>query len=814
MKRSNISHVLLPACLALVALGLSLTGCSRAELDTDQYSEQEVTLNAYGPLPVMRGGMLRFLGSNLDQVTSVEIPGVEPISNIEVVKSGVPSEIRIVVPHDDCREGTVVLVTKGGQKIEAKTHITYTEGLDPANISIPESAKPLQSIRITVPQDGDDYLDIIHMVEFAKGIQVGESQFTAHTRYLIEVAVPSNAMTGKLNLYTADLTDPEVAETATSYQTIATQTELIVETPAVSKVASPRGETGPEGEVSVKQGETITLTGTLFDLVEGVKIGSLQVPEIQKASSTSLSFTVPSKAGDETIYLVCSSGVEVPAGTISTVVPTGITVSPEVVKAGQPLTIGGKDMDLVVGVEFPGAGSQGGDKISVEADKVTVAGVPQKATDGSPIILRMDNGKGVEVSYKLLLPTVTSYSANPVNAGDAVQISGTDLDLVTGIAFGQGSVTLSEGEVTQKKISTVVPMDAQSGKPQFILANGAVVEGPELTIQEAVFCYITDLPTDETKPDAGGVVSVPVKNGDKLVDVTVDGTPVNFVYDENNSTLIFGIPISTGSTAKVKLLSSNGEIQYEMPVKPATEVEKVVFVGPVSIDWSSNRIYIEDDKMEGVPSGAVMHIEFTQHEAWGQVQINYADWSQIPFEGTENGYLKTGTFNDKSVTEIDLPLTEEILSNIREKSQARNEGRSIIIQGSEWTINKISFKWENVMEKDIASFVQNMDGTPITYPYTLTWGNDGRFSISKDLLLGEFKVKKGSKFRVYKTAGNTGQVQINNSSWTAIDYLKDWNGDVEVMEKEFDDTMMEAVQNGGLVIQGGLSGITKIAILP
>ena len=34
------------------------------------------------------------------------------------------------------------------------------------------------------------------------------------------------------------------------------------------------------------------------------------------------------------------------------------------------------------------------------------------------------------------------------------------------------------------------------------------------------------------------------------------------------------------------------------------------------------------------------------------------------------------------------------------------------------------------------------------------------------------------------------------------------------MEKEFDDAMMEAVNNGGLVIQGGLPGITKIAILP
>ena len=811
MKR-NIFSAFWAVCLLIVSSTV-FTACGEDDLDTNQYASG-VGLNAYGPVPVMRGGTLRFLGSNLDQIASVQLPGADPITSIEIVKSGIPSEIRITVPHDNCLEGTVLLVARDGKEIQTKTPISYIEGLNSAHITIPAAANPGDIIRITVPEDGDDYLDMIHMVEFAKGVQVGENDFRAHTRYLIELAVPETAQTGKLNLYTVDLTIAEVAETATDYQIITTETALEVGTPTTQKVVSPRGETAMGGVVTAKQGETITLTGTFYNLVNSIRIGNVEITELTKNGSNSLSFVLPAEAADEAINLVCSSGIEVPVATLKTIAPSNVTVAPATVKAGQQLTLSGQDMDVVTAVEFPKAGGQSGDKITVEAGKVTVKSVPNTATDDAPIVLRMANGKGVEVAYKLVVPTITSYSQNPVNAGDKIQITGTDLDLVTGINFGAGKVTLTSQEVTATTISTVVPMDATSGKPEFVLANGVKVEGPELTIREAVFCYITELPTEDNKPDAGSVVTVPVKNGDKLQKVTVDGKDVNFVFDEKNSTLTFGIPVVTGSTGKVKLISSNGEIEYSMPVKPATEVEKVAFVGPVSIDWGSNRIYIEDAMIEGVPDNAVMHIEFTQHDAWGQVQINYADWSQIKFEGTENGYLKTGTFNDKSVTQVDLPLTAEILNNIKEKTKAKGENHAIIIQGQEWTINKISFKWENVLEKDLAQYITNMNGTAVTYPYKLTWGDDGRFRLSQDLLLNEIKVKKGSIFRVYKTAGNTGQVQINNSSWNALDYLKDWSGDVELMEKEFDDAMMEAVNNGGLVIQGGLAGITKIAILP
>ena len=87
------------ALLAVAITGFTMAACSEDDLDTNQY-RGGVTLNAWGANPLMRGGVLRFVGSNLDQIAQIKVPGVEPITNIEVVKSGIPSEIRITVPKD------------------------------------------------------------------------------------------------------------------------------------------------------------------------------------------------------------------------------------------------------------------------------------------------------------------------------------------------------------------------------------------------------------------------------------------------------------------------------------------------------------------------------------------------------------------------------------------------------------------------------------------------------------------------------------------------------------------------------------------
>ncbi|MBP3845604.1 MAG: polygalacturonase, partial [Prevotella sp.] len=432
--------------LVVALVGLSLAACSNDDLGTNQY-QGGVSLNAYGPNPVMRGGQLRFVGSNLDQIASITIPGVGEITNIEVVKSGVPSEIRITVPKDGPQVGYVTLKTKTDQTITTKTQIEYIEGIEVTQIP-EETVMPGQTIRIE-----GDYLNLIYSMAFADGVLVSSDDFVAQDRYYIDVVVPEDAKTGKLEFYTADLTIQRTAkeEEELTYQTIVSEDALTVGLPTTSKIASPRGEAEVEGSITAKAGEQIKLTGTYYNVVSDVTVGGVSVNDLAVAEDgTGITFTLPAEAPSGEIMLICKSGEEVPVGTLETVKPSNCTATPSPVKAGATLTIAGKDMDLVKYVAFP-LNKEGytdvTEGLDVAAEKVTVA-VPETAVAGKLVLVMANIKDSVFVEYTLVKPVATSYDKKPVSAGEVLTITGTDLDLVKSVTFGESTAELEEGAVS------------------------------------------------------------------------------------------------------------------------------------------------------------------------------------------------------------------------------------------------------------------------------------------------------------------------------------------------------------------------------
>lgn len=107
--------------LCMVLAAPVLTSCSNDDYDTQQY-KGGVNLNVWGPRPVARGGELRFLGSGMDQITSIKIPGSGDVTDIKVIDG---NEIRITVPQD-AEPGKVVLHHAGGD-IESLTMLSFTE---------------------------------------------------------------------------------------------------------------------------------------------------------------------------------------------------------------------------------------------------------------------------------------------------------------------------------------------------------------------------------------------------------------------------------------------------------------------------------------------------------------------------------------------------------------------------------------------------------------------------------------------------------------------------------------------------------------
>ena len=606
--------------IVVAFMGLSLTACSSdSNLDTNQY-QGGVALNVYGPSPVMRGGQLRFLGSNLDQIREVIIPEGISITNIEVVKSGVPSEIRVTVPKDGPMPGKIILVTKTDQRIETKTDVNYIEGIEITNVT--SSAMPGDVIKIE-----GDYLNLIYSLAFADNVIVSSEDFVSWDRYAIEVKVPENAKTGKLELYTADLT--VVDKNKVEYQIIQTESAIEIGVPAISKIKG-RNEAEALGEITAKAGETITISGTYFNVVADVTVGGVSVEKLAMAEDGSaLTFTLPAPAPSGDIVLVCKSGVEVPVGKLVTVKPTEGVAAPNPVKAGAALTISGKDMDVVTAVTFPaGNATVDGGELTVSADKVIVKVMPEKATDGN-LALVMANGETVEVAFTLVKPTVTGYDNATISAGAALTIQGTDLDLVKQVQFGESDVVNVEG--TANAISLTVPMNATSCNPTLTLANGTTVaDVPALTVTEALFCYFTEMPAEDAELKAGESFVLPVANGDKLTGVEINGEACQFVLT-GNSQLIIGIPSKAKKGSKVRLISSNGEITYTIDFIPNTEVTTVLWTGTaVADDWTNQPYVLSDAGQElkdaGVVAGDIISFHITPMASDWKLQIVEGHW--------------------------------------------------------------------------------------------------------------------------------------------------------------------------------------------
>lgn len=802
MKKINNIFTL----LVMALMGLSLAACSNDDLDTNQY-QGGVSLNAFGPSPVMRGGQLRFIGSNLDQIREVRIPGVDAITTIEVVKAGVPSEIRVTVPHDGPEVGNVVLVANNDQEITTKSTLTYTEGI--VIKSITPSAMPGDVIEIKGDEDG--YLNLIHSMAFADNVVVSEKDFLQHDRYTIKVKVPEDAKTGKLQFYTADLTVGDAAKL--DYQIVLSDDRLIVGTPTVAKVKG-RNEVDAEGTITAKAGETVTVTGDYMQLIKAVKVGGVEITEFTIAEDgKSLSFVLPAEAPDGAIDLVCKSDVEVPAAMVETVKPSDCVAAPAPVKAGAALTISGKDMDLVTAVEFDNADALSGEAISVAADKVVVTAVPETVTEGK-LRLVMANGQKVEVEFTLVKPTATGYNANPASAGSTIQIIGTDLDLVKSVDFGGAEATVEKDAVSADgtTLNVKVPMAAASGAPVLKLANGVTINAPKLTINEAVFCYVTELPGEDAELHAGQTFVLPIANGDKLTGVEIAGKACQFIVSGN--TLTVGAPDNAKKGTSVRLISSNGEITYKIDFIPNTEITTVIWTGAHSSgDWANGFTALSWGGYDWsqVTPGTELVVTFGVDPAIGYCQMRFAcgdGWVALPGTKELAGSDKDGNISmPNDAKEYRLVLTQAMIDKLSEKNQG------LVICGVGFILTKVALVEHISLEVDIAGQVKTNSGKDITYPFSFQWNADGQINLTKDFLLG-LGVKKGSKLIIYKDPTVKGQVQINNSAWSAIYTIADWNPSLDVLEQEFDDAMMAGLNGGGFWIQGDLGGVKKICILP
>ena len=820
--KSLMSFVLL-SCL----MAVGLTACSDDDLSTNQY-QQGVHLNVFGPSPVMRGGSVHFYGSNLDQVKQVLIPGMDPVTNFEILKAGIPSEIVVLLDKEKPQPGKITLITNTDEKIVTLTDLTYIEGIEYAsdNQFAPAVVQPGAVLTIN-----GEYLNLVNEVIFADNVTVNAEDFVSQSRYKIEVTVPEEARTGKVIL----------SDGAEIPNWIYSDEILQVTTPVVDKVTTPRGTAAQQETVACKLGETVTVSGQFFNLVAGVTIGDAEtsyitVEEDQLTVSDdgkTLSFTLPAEAPDGDIDLICRSGVAIPVAILETVAPTECVAAPVPAKNGQPLTISGKDLDVVASIEMPNVSDAV--EFNCNDGKIVIPAVPASAQEGN-LVLRMANGKGVEVAYTLVKPVVTAYNPNPVSAGGALTVQGKDLDLVASVNFGEGS-DVAEASVSADgtSMTLTVPMNAASGAPTLNLINGTTVVAPEITVNEATFCYVKELPGEDVELKAGAAMTLVVANGDKLTGVEVNGAAVQYVLTEGNK-LIIGLPESCGAGTKIRLVSSNGEITYTLDVTPNTEVNTVIWTGAVDLNaWSINWQFGDGTQSAGedplaftkiaLAEGDVIHLYATAYNDWWQIQFFNGHWEAQTSIGDTFGNGNNINSGIASLEKgyLDIVVTAQMLTEL---TTYNDWGYCWILQGEGVVITKISVTHYNSLEQNISSSLVRQDDQTqnISLPLNITWDDSGRFRIliDKDPAIKDMNLKAGKSVMYFYTSG-TGQLQINNGNWGSWTTIADWEnaGDKKmelVLTQDMIDwlkgTQTDGWSSTGMIIQGDGMTIKKVTILP
>lgn len=305
------------------------------------------------------------------------------------------------------------------------------------------------------------------------GAIVPKSSFIQQTDELILIIVPDETVRGYVTL-------------KTTQGDIVSKTKLDLDVPVI--ITSVTKEARP--------GENITITGKYLNWVNFVTFGKDKVVDstgIVSKTLDKLVVTVPMDA--QTGTLVVSTGGTEPMdietdSTLIVTLPSITGISPNPIKHVDNLTITGQNLDLAWGVMFNGETQVDTNFVSQSATQIVIK-VPAGAKQGKVTLVAPSK---VTVQSNddlvLLLPSVTDFSPNPVDPEGELTVTGTNLDLASGIIFnGVTDTVTSFISQSPSKIVLKVHAGAKKGKIILLVANSTLtVESP------GTLTFVGDLP--------------------------------------------------------------------------------------------------------------------------------------------------------------------------------------------------------------------------------------------------------------------------------------------------------------------------------
>lgn len=295
------------------------------------------------------------------------------------------------------------------------------------------------------------------------GASVPQSAFLKQTSELILIIVPKETVKGFVTLKTPK-------------GDIVTKTILNLDV-SIMVTSIPR---------EAKPGANITITGNYLNWVNAVTFANGKIADsasIVSKTLTQLVVTVPKDA--QTGKLILSYGgtewgeLETDSTLIVTL-PSITSMAPNPIKHADNLTITGQNLDLTWGVLFNGVSQADTVMVSKSATSIVVK-IPAGAKQGKVTLVAASKVK-VESTADLMLmmPAVTDLSPNPVAALGDLTITGTNLNLVSGILFNGATANVTTF-ISQSPTTIIVklPAGAKRGKVILSVLNSTLtVEAP------------------------------------------------------------------------------------------------------------------------------------------------------------------------------------------------------------------------------------------------------------------------------------------------------------------------------------------------
>ena len=472
----NFKHIF---TLSLVALfGLSLTGCSNDNLDTNPYNKSGVNLVAFGPSPILRTQEIRITGTNLTQVTAVAFPGGASVEKGSFNKVD-DRDIYVNVP-DESVPGQIKLMVGSEAVSSSVSPITFVEPIEVASVTPVTGLNAGDEITVK-----GEYVYNIYEAIFTSGVTgaaVRAEDFTYVSRHEIRFLVPLGAESGEIVF------------------TDGADWEYEYETPLEVLPATYTGIS----TTTTDFGQQIQISGTNLHTVETVMFpGGVAAEFTVSDDHKTLSTTVPAETKSGAITLVLYSGASLTTAEVS--VPT-LTVSKvskdKDLRVGDVITITGENFDRIATISLPGYGMLAENEYKLSGNTLTIT-IPDGTTDGN---LEIVQNSFISVSHKLMMfseaPETAIWTGNFTIAGWDVGMQ----DLAWG---GYDWSTAVAGQT----LTVYLTPDMSEGWSQIRVGNGSWAALPgtsdvnELTAEDTKFTVtLTQEMIDEMVNNGGLVI--------------------------------------------------------------------------------------------------------------------------------------------------------------------------------------------------------------------------------------------------------------------------------------------------------------------